>query len=69
MAQDNFMNAMASSVRDSNGSFRTTLVHGSASASDATVSWDHTKFTTKAQIIDFLKKAEQFVLSRGDIPA
>lgn len=67
MAQDNFINATASSNSDTNGVFRHSLSHGSSSAGDATFSWDHTKFTTKAPLISFLKSCEQFINSRGDL--
>ena len=67
MAQDNFINVTAGHMA-ADGTYNPQLSHSSASAGDMTISWDHTKFTTKRAFIDSLRKMEQFINSRGDLP-
>lgn len=68
MAQNNFINVSAGTAYK-DGSFGHQPTHASASASDLTLSWDSTKFTSRRALLDSLKKLEQFINSRTDIPA
>lgn len=66
MAQDNFINITAATqLKD--GSYAHQPAHASASASDMTISWDHTKFTKKSALMAALKQAEQFINTRTDL--
>lgn len=50
MAQDVSLSLNASTVRAADGRYNHTVT-GSASA-DMTISWDHTKFTTRQSVLD-----------------
>lgn len=68
MAQNQFIN-IAAGTAYKDGSFGHSPSHASAGASDMTFSWDSTKFTSRRALLDSLKKLEQFINSRTDIPA
>lgn len=52
MAQDVFANVTASTSRGPDGKYAHTSSFASASAADLTVSWDHTKFSTRQALLD-----------------
>lgn len=66
MAQDNYINVVSGIKLTGNG-YSHALAHGSIGSGDMTISWDHTKFTSKTSLRDALRKVEAFFDSRGDL--
>lgn len=68
MAQNQFLN-ITMGVKRADGSYDHVPAHGSAGASDLTISWDSAKIVSKSSFRAALVKAETFINSRNDLPA
>lgn len=66
MAQTSFINVTAGVVQP-DFTYSHVSKHASASAGDLTLSWDPTKFTTRASMKDALMKLIGYIASRGDL--
>lgn len=66
MAIDTYITVIVG-TKQADGTYNHVLSHASASAGDAVIGWDHTKFTTKAAIRDLIQKLNVYLGQRGDL--